>query len=200
MNAGRMEAFSDGVIAILITVMVLQLRQPHGSSFTDLRSAFPSLLAYVLSFVNLAIYWNNHHHLLKTVTRVTGGMLWANLNLLFWLSLFPFTTSWMSENGFAANTVATYGFVLVMAALAYTMLQIVIMTKGSRPGLREALGRDLKAKLSLVAYVISIPLAFVWRWGSVALFVAVALTWFVPDRRLETFIESSTPRVEGDAT
>ena len=191
MTAGRMEAFSDGVIAILITVMVLQLRQPHGPTFTDLRSAFPSLLAYVLSFVNLAIYWNNHHHLLKTVTRVTGGMLWANLNLLFWLSLFPFATSWMSESGFATATVATYAVVLVMAALAYTVLQIVIVTRGSRPGLREALGRDLKAKLSLMAYVVSIPLAFIWRWGSVALFVAVAITWFIPDRRLENFIEAS---------
>ena len=200
MTAGRMEAFSDGVIAILITVMVLQLHQPHGSSFTDLRSAFPSLLAYVLSFVNLAIYWNNHHHLLKTVTRVTGAMLWANLNLLFWLSLFPFATSWMSENGFATNTVAMYGVVLVMAAIAYTLLQFVIVTRGSRPGLKDALGRDLKAKLSLGAYVVSIPMAFVRRWGSVALFVAVAVTWFIPDRRLALFIESSPSLGEGDST
>jgi uncharacterized membrane protein len=157
------------------------------------------LLAYVLSFVNLAIYWVNHHHLLKTVTRVNGSMLWANMNLLFWLSLFPFATSWMSENGFATATVATYGFVLVMAALAYTLLQIVIVTKGSRPGLGAALGRDLKAKMSLVAYVVSIPLAFVWRWGSVTIFVAVAVTWFIPDRRLATFIESSGATSEGEA-
>ena len=187
-----MEAFSDGVIAILVTIMVLQLRQPHGTSFADLRSSFPSLLAYLLSFVNIAIYWLNHHHLVKTVKHVTGAMLWANLNLLFCISLFPFVTAWMAENGFATNPVATYGAVCVLSAIAYTVLQTVIVaTWGDDSALREALGRDRKAKLSLLAYVLSIPLAYVWRWGSVAIFVGVALVWFIPDRRLERLVEST---------
>ncbi len=187
-----MEAFSDGVIAILITIMVLELRQPHAATFSALRHTFPSLLAYVLSFVNLGIYWVNHHHLVKTVRSVTGGMLWANLNLLFWLSLFPFATAWMSENGFATNTVAAYGVVLALAALAFTILQIVIVrTYGSDLSLRQALGRDLKAKLSLAGYLVSIPMAFAFRWVSIGIFIAVALTWLVPDRRLEGFLQSA---------
>jgi len=191
MSAGRMEAFSDGVMAILITIMVLQLRQPHGASFADLRSSFPSLLAYVLSFVNIAIYWNNHHHLLKAAPEVTGGMLWANLNLLFWLSLFPFVTSWMSENGFRATPVAAYGVVLAMAAVAYTILQsLIVAADGPNSGLRRVLGRDLKGKLSLVSYLVTIPLAFAWRWGSVAIFVAVSIAWLIPDRRVEYYIKS----------
>jgi uncharacterized membrane protein len=187
-----MEAFSDGVIAILITIMVLELRQPHGATFSALRHTFPSLLAYVLSFVNLGIYWVNHHHLVKTVRNVTGAMLWANLNLLFWLSLFPFATAWMSENGFATNTVAAYGIVLALAALAFTVLQTVIVRSyGSDLSLRQALGRDLKAKLSLFGYVVSIPMAFAFRWVSIGIFIAVALTWLIPDRRLESFLQSS---------
>jgi len=187
-----MEAFSDGVIAILITIMVLELRQPHGATFSALRHTFPSLLAYVLSFVNLGIYWVNHHHLVKTVRNVTGAMLWANLNLLFWLSLFPFATAWMSENGFATNTVAAYGIVLALAALAFTVLQTVIVRSyGSDLSLRRALGRDLKAKLSLFGYVVSIPMAFAFRWVSIGIFIAVALTWLIPDRRLESFLQSS---------
>lgn len=189
MNAGRMEAFSDGVIAILITIMVLELRLPHGGSFSALRHTFPSLLAYVLSFVNLGIYWNNHHHLLKTVRAVTGAMLWSNLNLLFWLSLFPFATAWMSENGFANATVATYAIVLVLAALAYTILQAVIVrSHGDDARLRRALGRDLKGRSSLGLYLVAIPLAFVWRWGSLALVALVALTWFIPDRRVANYL------------
>lgn len=199
MTPGRMEAFSDGVIAILITIMVLELRQPHGATFADLRHTFPSLLAYVLSFVNLGIYWTNHHHLVKTVRRVSGAMLWANLNLLFWLSLFPFATAWMSENGFATNTVASYGVVLALAALAFTILKTVIVRSyGTDLSLQRALGRDLKSKLSLVGYVVSIPMAFAFRWVSIGIFIAVALTWLVPDRRLQGFLESPSAQVSSD--
>jgi uncharacterized membrane protein len=163
-------------MAILITIMFLQLRQPVGSSFADLRSSFPSLLAYVLSFVNIAIYWNNHHHLLKAIPTVTGGMLWANLNLLFWLSLFPFVTAWMSENGFAATTVAVYGGVLALAAMAYSILQtVIVVADGPDSGLRRVLGHDLKGKLSLLFDIVTIPLAF---------------AWLIPDRRIEYYIKS----------
>jgi len=187
-----MEAFSDGVIAILITIMVLELRQPHGAEFSDLRSVYPSLLAYVLSFVNLGIYWNNHHHLLKTVHRVSAAMLWANLGLLFSLSLFPFATSWMSKNGFGKDTVLSYGVVMLMAAISFTILQsVIVASQAPDDGLRRALGRDLKGKLSAATYVVSIPLALVWRWGSIGLFVAVALVWFIPDRRVQSYVESS---------
>jgi uncharacterized membrane protein len=187
-----MEAFSDGVIAILITIMVLELRQPHGAQFSDLRSVYPSLLAYVLSFVNLGIYWNNHHHLLKTVRRVTAGMLWANLGLLFSLSLFPFATLWMSKNGFGKDTVLAYGVVMLMAAISFTILQsVIVVSQGTDDGLKRALGSDLKGKLSATAYLVSIPLALVWRWGSVGLFIAVALVWFIPDRRVQSYVESS---------
>ena len=190
-----MEAFSDGVIAIIITVMVLELRQPHGDSFTDLRSTLPSLLAYVLSFVNLGIYWNNHHHLLRTVRRVNGAILWSNLNLLFWLSLFPFCTQWMAENSFHQDTVASYGVVLSLAAVSYTVLQFQIIAE-QRPdtGLQDAIGKGTKEKLSLLSYVLSIPIAFVWRWGALGLFVLVAVSWFIPDRRLATYIESDAVR------
>ena len=195
MGPGRMEAFSDGVIAIIITVMVLELRQPHGDSFTDLRSTLPSLLAYVLSFVNLGIYWNNHHHLLRTVRRVNGAILWSNLNLLFWLSLFPFCTQWMAENSFHQDTVASYGVVLSLAAVSYTVLQFQIIAE-QRPdtGLQDAIGKGTKEKLSLLSYVLSIPIAFVWRWGALGLFVLVAVSWFIPDRRLATYIESDAVR------
>ena len=171
--------------------MVLQLRQPHGSDFAALRSSFPSLLAYVLSFVNIAIYWINHHHLLKAVPTVTGGMLWSNLNLLFWLSLFPFATAWMSENGFAATTVAVYGAVLALAAVAYYILQTVIVAaNGPDSRLRGVIGRDLKGKLSLASYVVTIPLAFAWRWGSIAIMVAISISWFIPDRRVEYYVKT----------
>jgi uncharacterized membrane protein len=192
-----MEAFSDGVIAILITIMVLELRQPHGGTFTALRHTFPSLLAYVLSFVNLGIYWMNHHHLLKTVRRYNGAMLWANLNLLFWLSLFPFATRWMAANGFAKGTVVTYAVVATLSALAFTVLQTVIVRSyGTDLSLKRALGRDLKAKFSLLGYVVAIPLAFAFRWASVAIFVAIALTWLLPDRRYREFLESNSTSVE----
>jgi len=191
-----MEAFSDGVIAIIITVMVLELRQPHGATFADLRTTFPSLLAYVLSFVNLAIYWVNHHHLLKTITKVSGAMLWTNMNLLFWLSLFPFATAWMSENHFASDTVSAYGVVLAMAALAYWVLQnVIVRSQGDDGRLKSALGRDLKGRLSLVSYLVSIPLSFVDHWLGVAIFVGVAVTWFIPDRRVEDYLESTSGTV-----
>jgi uncharacterized membrane protein len=183
-----MEAFSDGVIAIVITVMVLGLHMPHGTALSDLRSVAPQLLAYLLSFANLAIYWVNHHHLLRTIHKVTGGMLWANLNLLFWLSLFPFATAWMSQNGFAATTVGAYAVVLLLAAIAYFILQSVIVRAEPDDALREALGRDWKGKGSMVAYLAAIPLAPLWRWGSLTLVAAVALTWFIPDRRLEAHL------------
>ena len=189
MNAARMEAFSDGVIAIIITVMVLSLRQPHGTTFADLRSTWPSFLAYLLSFVNLGIYWVNHHHLLRAIHQVTAAMLWANLNLLFWLSLFPFATAWMATHHFATVPIATYGVVLVLAALAYTILQgVIVRSEPGENGIGAALGRDWKGKGSLVAYLVSIPLAFAWRWGSLILFVGVAITWFIPDRRLEAHV------------
>jgi uncharacterized membrane protein len=192
-TSGRMEAFSDGVIAILITIMVLELRQPHGATFTALRHTFPSLLAYALSFVNIGIYWMNHHHLVKTVRRYTGSILWANLNLLFWLSLFPFVTRWMASNGFARNTVATYAVVATMAAIAFTILQTVIVRSyGADLSLKLAVGRDLKAKLCMFGYVIAIPLAFAFRWVSIAIFIAVALTWLLPDRRYREFLASTS--------
>jgi len=188
-----MEAFSDGVIAILITIMVLELHKPSGPHFSDLRATYPSLLAYILSFVFLGIYWNNHHHLMMTVRKVTGAMLWANLALLFSLSLFPFATAWMSENGFATDTVASYAIVLTLAAISFTSLQVVIVrSHGADSRLKDALGRDLKAKLSFSAYLAAIPLAFVFRWLSIAIFIGVAATWFIPDRRLQNYVESTT--------
>jgi uncharacterized membrane protein len=194
-----MEAFSDGVIAILITIMVLGLRQPHGATFTALRHTFPSLFAYVLSFVNLGIYWTNHHHLVKTVRRYTGPMLWANLNLLFWLSLFPFVTRWMAGNGFAKSTVATYAVVATMAALAFTVLQTVIVRSyGTDLSLKLAIGRDLKAKLSFLGYVIAIPLSFAFRWASIGIFIAIALVWFLPDRRYREFLQSTSTNSDID--
>ncbi len=188
-----MEAFSDGVIAILITIMVLQLHRPTGPSFSDLRATYPSLLAYVLSFVYLGIYWSNHHHLLMTVRKVSGAMLWANLGLLFCLSLFPFATAWMSDNGFATDTVVSYAVVAAVAAMAYTVLQIVIVrSHGTDLRLKNALGRDLKAKFSLGAYLAAIPLAFAFRWLSIAIYIGVATIWFIPDRRLQNFVEITT--------
>jgi uncharacterized membrane protein len=192
MTGRRMEAFSDGVIAILITIMVLELHKPSGPAFSDLRATYPSLLAYVLSFVYLGIYWNNHHHLLMTVRKVSAAMLWANIALLFCLSLFPFATAWMSENGFATDTVASYAVVLAMAAMAFTSLQVVIVrSHGDDLRLKSALGRDVKTKLSFVANVAAIPLAFASRWLSIGIFIAVAATWFIPDRRLQNYVEST---------
>ena len=185
MGKDRLEAFSDGVLAIIITIMVLELRVPHGGRLGDLGPLLPVFLSYVLSFVNLGIYWNNHHHLLHATRQVDGAVLWANLYLLFWLSLLPFATGWMGENNFAPMTMAAYGFVLLMAAIAYYILQLqIIKEQGRQSVLAQALGRDWKGKVSPLAYLAAIPLAFVNQWISGALYTGVALMWLVPDRRI----------------
>src|SRR3569833_1236774 len=190
MSTGRMEAFSDGVIAILITVMVLELPVPHGTTWGALHDALPVLLTYVLSFVYLGSYWNNHHHMLQATDRVTGLILWANLHLLFWLSLVPFTTAWMGENHFAAVPAAAYGIVLLAAALAFFALQrAIIRDQGIGSLVATAVGRDVKGKLSPLLYAAGIGLAFVSDWLAVAVYAGVALLWLVPDRRIERTIE-----------
>ena len=186
MGKGRLEAFTDGVIAIIITIMVLELKVPHGSDLAALASSIPVLLAYVLSFVNVGIYWANHHHMLHATDRIDGTVLWANLNLLFWLSLVPFVIRWMDETDFTAWPTAAYGVVLGMAAVSYTLLQwTIVACNGRSSRLAAALGNDLKGKVSLAMYAAAIPLAFVNPWIAIALYVAVALIWFVPDRRIE---------------
>jgi uncharacterized membrane protein len=182
----RLEAFSDGVIAILITIMVLELKVPRGDTLGALRPVLPVFLTYVLSYVFLGIYWVNHHHLLHATARVDGAILWANLHLLFWLSLVPFVTGWMGENHFSSVPTATYGVVLLLAAIAYTILQrTIIAAEGKTSRLAAAIGSDSKGKLSLAMYAAAIPLAFVREWIADALFVGVALIWLVPDRRIE---------------
>ncbi len=186
MTKNRLEAFSDGVIAIVITIMVLELKVPHGDSFAALKPLLPVFLSYVLSFLYVGIYWNNHHHLLHSTRQVSGGILWANLHLLFWLSLFPFATGWMGENHFTPLPTAVYGAILLLAAVAYYLLQLAIVGRhGPDSLLAKALGRDWKGKLSLVIYLIAIPLAFVSPWLADALYVLVALWWLIPDRRIE---------------
>ena len=186
MGKNRLEAFSDGVIAIIITIMVLELKTPHGASLSVLTPLIPVFLSYVLSFVYVGIYWNNHHHMLHATHRVSGPILWANLHLLFWLSLFPFATGWMGENHFAARPAALYGFVLLMAAIAYWVLQQAIIAAGGPSSvLRAAVGRDWKGKLSPLFYVIAIVSTFWTPWVAEAIYVAVALIWLIPDRRIE---------------
>jgi len=186
MKTGRVEAFSDGVIAILITVMVIELHKPAEPTWTALAEVLPVLLAYLLSFVYLGIYWNNHHHMLQAVSRVSGGVLWANLHLLFWLSLVPFTTAWMSEEGFATVPTAVYGIVLLLAAVAYSVLQgTLLRAQGPNSRLAAAIGRDRKGRFSPLLYAAGIALSFVNQWLGVALYVLVALLWLVPDRRVE---------------
>jgi uncharacterized membrane protein len=186
MRTSRLEAFSDGVIAIIITIMVLEMKVPHGESVEALLPVIPVFLSYVLSFVYLGIYWNNHHHMLHASEKVTGAILWANLHLLFWLSLIPFTTGWMGENHFAAAPAALYGVVLLMAAIAYWILQQrIIASQGPDSLLKKAVGGDWKGRLSPVLYAIAIPMAFWSRWVSLALYVLVALLWLIPDRRIE---------------
>ncbi len=186
MEKGRVEAFSDGVFAIIITVMVLELRVPQGEHLAALRPLLPVFLNYVLSFVYLGIYWNNHHHMLQAVERVSGGALWANLHLLFWLSLFPFATGWMGQNHFAAVPTALYGGVLLMAALAYWMLQnALIAAQGEGALLQQAIGVDWKGKVSPLLYLAAIGATFVAPWIGQAIYVAVALLWLIPDRRIE---------------
>jgi len=191
MTKSRMEAFSDGVIAILITIMVLGLGSPHGADLAALGPLVPVLTAYVLSFVFLAIYWNNHHHLLQAAKHVDGRVLWANMHLLFWLSLVPFATAWMGENQFAAVPVAAYGFILLMCALAFTALVTALIAHEGRNSstIANAIGSDLKGKVSLVAYLVATPLALVLPMVSFGIYVAVAIIWFVPDRRFEREVE-----------
>jgi uncharacterized membrane protein len=183
----RLEAFSDGVIAILITILVLEFHIPMKSDLGALHDFWPRLLSYILSFVIIGIYWNNHHHMLRATERINGIVLWANLHLLFWLSLFPFATGWMGENHFARIPTAAYGIVLLMAALAYYLLQrTIIASEGANSTLAAAIGRDLKGKLSPVIYATSIGLTLVSRWLALAGYVVVALLWLLPDRRLES--------------
>jgi Predicted integral membrane protein len=190
MKTTRLEAFSDGVLAIIITIMVLELKVPHAVELAALKPLLPVLLSYVLSFIYLGIYWNNHHHLFQATEEVSGGILWANLHLLFWLSLFPFTTAWMGENHLAAIPTAIYGFVLLMAATAYYILQRTIIAKEGRGSLlAQAVGGDWKGKLSLVLYLIAIPLAFVSSWIAGGLYVFVALLWLIPEPRIERELE-----------
>ena len=189
MHKGRLEAFTDGVIAIIITIMVLEMKVPHGSDFAALASSTPVFVAYALSYTNVAIFWNNHHHMLQISERVDGRALWANMLLLFWLSLIPFVIRWMDETNFAALPTAAYGFVLVMAAIGYLLLERMLITaNGADSRLARAVGSDLKAKLSLSIYTAAIGLAFVQPWIAIALYIAVALMWFVPDRRIESII------------
>ena len=186
MGKNRLEAFSDGVIAIIITIMVLEMKVPHGEGIETLVPLIPVFLSYVLSFVYLGIYWNNHHHMLYACRQVTGPMLWANLHLLFWLSLIPFATGWMGENHFAAAPSALYGVVLLMAAVAYWILQqLIIASQGPDSSLKKAIGCDWKGKLSPLLYVAAIPLAFWWQGSSLGLYVFAALLWLIPDRRIE---------------
>ena len=186
MGKDRLAAFSDGVIAIIITMMVLELKVPHGADWAALKSLAPSLVAYVLSFVYLAIYWNNHHHMLHTVTRVDGLILWANSHLLFWLSLIPAATAWMGENFLSPLPTAIYGATLLMPAIAYFLLERAIVHQQGRDSvLASAIGRDLKGKLSPLLYAAAIVLAFVSPWLSIALYVLVAVMWLIPDRRIE---------------
>jgi uncharacterized membrane protein len=189
MNKGRLEAFSDGVIAVIITIMVLELKTPHGIDLLALRDLIPVLLSYVLSFAFVAIYWNNHHHMLHAVQHVDGSVLWANSHLLFWLSLVPFTTAWLAENSVATWPVAVYGIVLLFCAVAFTILHAALVRRqGPDSMLARALGADRKGRLSLALYVAGIGLAFVEPWLSIAIYVAVALLWLVPDRRIERMI------------
>jgi uncharacterized membrane protein len=185
MNKGRMEAFSDGMIAIFITIMVLEMKVPHGETLEVLLPVLPPFLTYVLSFIYLAIYWNNHHHMLHATQRVTGAVLWANLHLLFWLSLVPFVTGWMGENHFTAVPTALYGVVLLMSAIAYWILQQTIIAAHASDMLQRAIGNDWKGKLSPVLYSAAIGLSFVYAPVALALYVVVALMWLVPDRRIE---------------
>ena len=194
MGTSRLEAFSDGVLAIIITIMVLELRVPHHSDLAALRPLLPVLLSYVLSFVYLGIYWNNHHHMLYVTRRVTGGILWANLHLLFWLSLVPFVTAWMGENHFASMPTALYGVVLLMAAIAYLILQRQILrAEGPHSILAAAQGRDFKGKLSPLLYALAIGAAFIHPGIADALYLLAALIWLIPDRRIERALAQAEP-------
>jgi uncharacterized membrane protein len=186
MGKNRLEAFSDGVLAIIITIMVLEMKVPQGADLSALQPLLPVFLSYVLSFVYLGIYWNNHHHMLHTIHHVTGGILWANLHLLFWLSLFPFVTDWVGGNHFRPAPMALYGVVLLLAAIAYFILQqTIVASQGVGSILKKAIGRDLKGKISPILYATAIPAAFYKPWIAGGVYVLVALIWLVPDRRIE---------------
>ena len=194
MGKGRLEAFSDGVIAVVITIMVLELKVPHGADPNALAPVVPIFLSYALSFLLVAIYWNNHHHMFHAVQHVTGGALWANMHLLFWLSLVPFATGWMNENHFTALTVAAYGVVLLCAAIAYFILTRVLLGAHARDStLAKALGNDFKGKVSLLVYMVAIPMAFLDSRISLALYAAVVVVWLVPDRRFERLLKQQEP-------
>ena len=189
MYKGRLEAFSDGVLAIVITIMVLEIKVPHGDDWNSLKPLLPVIISYILSFIYLGIYWNNHHHMLQTVKQVTGGILWANLHLLFWLSLIPFVTGWMGENNFAPTPMALYGIILLMAAIAYYILQRrILAVHGTDSLLSIALGDDLKGKISPVLYVIAILSTYFSQWIAAGIYVLVAFMWLIPDRRIENAI------------
>jgi len=190
MGPSRLEAFSDGVLAIIITIMVLELHVPHDATLAALGPVLPTLFCYLLSFINVGIYWNNHHHLLHACRRVTGGILWANLLLLFWLSLIPFTTAWMGENHFAPLPTLLYGVVLLLAAASYEVLQqAIIAAQSDQPELRAAIGSDRKGKWSLTCYGLAMATAWWWPWIALALYVLVAMIWLVPDRRVERALQ-----------
>jgi uncharacterized membrane protein len=191
MRKERLEAFSDGVIAIIITIMVLEIKVPKGDKLSDLRPLIPVISSYILSFIYLAIYWNNHHHMMHTVKHVTGDILWANLHLLFWLSLVPFVTGWMGENHFARMPLALYGIILLMSAIAYYILQTrIIVNHGPDSLLSRAIGNDLKGKISPILYVIAIVLSFISEWIAGGIYILVALIWLVPDRRIEIIFKN----------
>ena len=194
MQKNRLEAFSDGVLAIIITIMVLELKVPHEVDLAALKPMLPVFLSYVLSFIYVGIYWNNHHHMFHSTMRVSGGILWANLHLLFWLSLFPFTTGWMGQNHLAPTPTAIYGVVLLMAAVAYYVLQrAIIRNQGPGSLLASAIGNDWKGKVSPALYLIAVPLAFASPWMASALYVSVAIIWFIPDRRIERALQRREP-------
>ena len=194
MNKNRLETFSDGVIAIIITIMVLELRIPHGADWTVLRPLLPVFVTYVLSFIYLGIYWNNHHHMFQAVENVNGKVLWANLHLLFWLSLVPFVTGWMGENHFAPLPTAAYGAVLLLAGVAYAILQnILVGIEGPRSDLAKAVGKDPKEWISVSLYALAVPLAFLSTWISGAIYVFVAIMWLIPDPRIEARIQNDSP-------
>ena len=191
MNRTRLEAFSDGVLAIIITIMVLEIKVPHGADFVALKPLIPVVISYILSFIYIGIYWNNHHHMMHTVKNVTGSILWANLHLLFWLSLIPFTTGWIGENHFAPIPMAVYGIDLLMAAIAYFILQTAIIhSQGEHSLLSRAVGNDIKGKMSPILYCLAIASNFVSQWISGALYVVVALIWLIPDKRIEIILRN----------
>jgi uncharacterized membrane protein len=190
MNRTRLEAFSDGVLAIIITIMVLEIKVPHGNDFAALKPLIPVVISYVLSFIYIGIYWNNHHHMMHTVKRISGAILWANLHLLFWLSLVPFTTGWIGENHFAPIPMAVYGIVLLMAAVAYFILQAtIIRVQGEHSLLARAVGNDIKGKMSPILYSLAIASNFVSQWISGSLYILVALIWLIPDKRIEIILK-----------